>query len=76
MVKGGYLFTVRKDTDTTIPNPKLSEYYIKVQQGKIKRDQPAFEADLRTVSQLTAYDIEQIESQIKEFKSDYYIEKH
>lgn len=75
MQGGGYSFTVSKSADTTLPKPKLSEYFVKVQKGQIQREGSAFEAKIKSQSTLSQHDIDQLEGQIKEYKNDYYLEK-
>ncbi|CAD8107016.1 unnamed protein product [Paramecium sonneborni] len=70
-----YLFSLYKTQDTCIPKIKLSEYFIKVQKGIIKRDHQPFKAKIKTFYEVSSSDAINIENALSDFKGDFYSER-
>lgn len=53
----------------------MSEYFLQSQKGLFIKESFPFEAKMRTNSALVKADVDQIESQITEYKEHYYLER-
>ncbi|CAD8178515.1 unnamed protein product [Paramecium octaurelia] len=70
-----YLLRLHKTQQTCIPKIKLSEYFLKVQKGLIKRDHLPFKAKIITQLEVSSTDANNIENVLSEFKGGFYFER-